>query len=112
MKDKVTPDIGTLRAARKVMGITQSEICKKLELRQGTYSKYESGRYPMNRDLFLKIIEIMEMPSSFFFNRSDSEINLINRFNSVHIPASSIEDLRKFFGIFGGYFYGNRGGKK
>jgi transcriptional regulator with XRE-family HTH domain len=53
--------------AREARGLTQMELAARLDLEQGTLSKYETGFHTPPDELMAEIAEKLGFPAAFFF---------------------------------------------
>ena len=50
-----------IKSRRKVIGLSQKEMAKKLEITQAQYGRYELGTSQVSLDKLIKIGEILEL---------------------------------------------------
>lgn len=81
-----------LKQLRMEKGLKQTELCKILNVSQGTLSSWENGRYEIDQENLKKICD-------FFHVTSDYLLGLSPRKNSFFIP----EDLRDKQFAFNGF---------
>lgn len=66
-----------LIAARKHLGLSQTEVAVQLNITQVQYSKYESGKSDLSLSKFLELLRILEIDISSFsdeINKSKEEL--------------------------------------
>lgn len=61
-----------LRLAREARGLTQKELATKLEIEQGTLSKFETGSQSPSEQLLLHIASQLHFPTNFFYSTKES----------------------------------------
>lgn len=54
-----------LRKTRKSKGLTQKEVCEKLQMKQSQYSRYESGEDEMKIGTLIEICKVLEVSSDY-----------------------------------------------
>lgn len=57
-----------IKNARKAQGLTQEELAQQLDIAQNSYSKYETGYSEMSLNLFLDIVEILDINLATLFD--------------------------------------------
>jgi Zn-dependent peptidase ImmA (M78 family)/DNA-binding XRE family transcriptional regulator len=65
MKKLLNPDL--IIVAREALGITQSELAKKLKIDQGNLSKMENGFLSIPEEIVKSISQILSFPLGFFY---------------------------------------------
>lgn len=55
-----------IKLGRESRGLTQNELCDRLNMAQGTISKLENADYIISEELVEKISDILDYPSTFF----------------------------------------------
>lgn len=74
---KVRDIMGRLIAARKHLGLSQTDVATQLNITQVQYSKYESGKSDLSLTKFLELLRILEIDISSFsdeINKSKEEL--------------------------------------
>ncbi len=59
-----------IRLARESRGLSQSELCEKLSIAQGTVSKVENRLIECSEDLGLRVANLLDYPMSFFYRQA------------------------------------------
>jgi len=82
--------------ARKLKGITQSEISSKIAMEQTTYSRKERGKSPISDDEWNRISKALDLPINEI--KDNSEITFNNDINEkmISIPLSVFNILIKY----------------
>ncbi len=57
-----------LKTYRQYRGMTQKEVAEKLKMTHSGYSKYERGERKIDIELWMKLMNILHIPSSAFGN--------------------------------------------
>ena len=59
---------GNIKEARKLKGLTQSDVAKVFRMTQQQYSRFENGVFELNYEQILKLCEILDMTPNEFFD--------------------------------------------
>jgi len=76
-----------IRIARKLKGLTQSDLARRLGVTKQTISQYEKGQIKVPEYQLKKIGEILEKPLEYFFSASLE--------NSKKILSKNIDEIKK-----------------
>lgn len=60
-----------LQYLRKSMGMTQTELAKKLNLECAAVSKYETDRVPLTQESLIKLTEIFGVSADYLLGKTD-----------------------------------------
>lgn len=60
-----------LQCLRKSMGMTQTELAKKLNLECAAVSKYETDRVPLTQESLIKLTEIFGVSADYLLGKTD-----------------------------------------
>jgi transcriptional regulator with XRE-family HTH domain len=82
--------------ARKLKGITQSEISSKIAMEQTTYSRKERGKSPISDDEWNRISKVLELPVDEIRDSSDISFNNDINEKMISIPLSVFNILIKY----------------
>lgn len=86
--------LGLIKSRRKVIGLSQKEMAKKLEITQAQYGRYELGTSQVSLDKLIKIGEIseldiyMESKNTQSLNENKTSNLIKNLLNCVDIAKS------------------------
>lgn len=59
---------GNIKEARKLKGLTQSDVAKVFRMTQQQYSRFENGVFELNYEQILKLCEFLDMTPNEFFD--------------------------------------------
>lgn len=79
-----------LQYLRKSVGMTQSELAKKLNLECAAISKYETDRVPLTQESLIKLTEIFDVSADYLLGKTDIK-QPINE--PIQIAASTKDGL-------------------
>lgn len=65
-----------LKEARKAKGLTQKEVCEKLQMKQSQYSRYESGEDEMKIGTLIEICKVLETSSDYILGLTNNPNNI------------------------------------
>lgn len=85
-----------LRALRKASGLTQIELCEKLNIAQATLWGYETGAHEPDIDTILKIADYFGVSIDYLFGRSDSHGSKVEHIAPSALPEKEEEILQHF----------------
>lgn len=57
-----------IKEARKLKGLTQTEVAKIFRMTQQQYSRFENGVFELNYEQLLKICELLDITPNEIFN--------------------------------------------
>ena len=84
-----------IKETRKLVGLTQEQMAKKLHISQGTYSQWESGNTKIDSESLSRIAELLNVSADYLLGRK-AEKPWIPVLGSVAagIPISAVEDIQ------------------
>lgn len=86
---------GRLRAARERKGWTQTYVCKKLGIPNGTFSGYERDYRTPDPELLIKLAELYEVTTDYLLGRTDNPQGNTNQEKKVPYRTDLKEVLEK-----------------
>lgn len=59
---------GNIKDARKLKGLTQSDVAKIFRMTQQQYSRFENGVFELNYEQILKLCEVLDLTPNEIFD--------------------------------------------
>lgn len=95
-----------LKLARKIAGLTQSEVADRLDIKRNSYSQIEIGRNTLSIDYLMVLSEVFEKPVSYLLGFGTDELNsdeveLVELYRSLPGGAAKEYTLEMIRGLVG-----------